>query len=186
MFPAQETVLATPELLELILARLPMHDLLVTASRVSKMWNAVTRTPPLQRALFFLPDIEPTAPLTRNPLLMAMFPPFFAPENPDSGVPAGGPQSIMKMPWASAPDAFRRASASWRQMLVMQPLARTLIVEDTFRTPWGTFKRRGKIEFEDGLCMGVLYDSCYRRLIIKGFGFGCVGRGLVTSGLEES
>ncbi|KAJ7757976.1 hypothetical protein B0H16DRAFT_1536333 [Mycena metata] len=77
----------------------------------------------------------------------------------------------MKMPWASTPDAFRRASASWRQMLVMQPPARTLIVEDTFRTPWGTFKRRGKIEFEDGLCMGVLYDFVLPQVDHQGIRF---------------
>ncbi|KAJ7032605.1 hypothetical protein C8F04DRAFT_1100134 [Mycena alexandri] len=163
MFPAQETALATPELLELILARLPMRDLLVSASRVSKMWNAVTRTPTLQRALFFQPDIEPTSPLMRNPLLMAMFPPFFASEGPDGDSP-GGPPSIMKMPWANAPDAFRRANASWRRMLVVQPPAPTLIVTNSYHTPGGTFERRARIDFDDGLRMGVLYDLLLPRV----------------------
>ncbi|KAJ7763375.1 hypothetical protein B0H16DRAFT_1311113 [Mycena metata] len=170
MFPTQETVLATPELLELILVRLPMRDLLVTASRVSKMWNAVTRTPPLQRALFFLPDIEPTSPLMRNPLLMAMFPPFFAPEDPEDGWPGGAP-FIMKMPWASAPDAFRRANASWRQMLVVQPPARTLIVANSYSTPAGTFESQGKMEVDDGLRMGALYDFLLPRVDYLGTWF---------------
>ncbi|KAJ7187334.1 hypothetical protein C8R46DRAFT_876120, partial [Mycena filopes] len=152
---AQDAVLSTPELLELVLLCLPLRDLLVTAPRVCKTWNAVTLTPTLQRALFFQPDpYSSTAPPTRNALLMTAFPRFFASDEPS------GPQDILRMPWAQAPEAFRRRDASWRRMLVAQPPVRTLVVTNGYHTPGGTFERHGRKDCgkEDGLRMGLLYD----------------------------
>ncbi|KAJ7813868.1 hypothetical protein B0H14DRAFT_2851835 [Mycena olivaceomarginata] len=68
MSAAQDTVISMPELLELILALLPMRHLLLVAPLVSKTWQAITLTPGPQRTLFFQPDLgsEPI----QNPLLV--------------------------------------------------------------------------------------------------------------------
>ncbi|KAJ7763416.1 hypothetical protein B0H16DRAFT_1527814 [Mycena metata] len=130
MSTALDTVISSPELVELILARLPLRNLLVTASRVNKMWNAITLTPTLQRILFFQPEPSNWRPL-RNPLLMELFPPFFAPQGPHGRwYWPGDAESIAEMPWATATEAFRRPDASWRRMLVLQPPALTLIVQE--------------------------------------------------------
>ncbi|KAI1190618.1 hypothetical protein F5B17DRAFT_385892 [Nemania serpens] len=51
-----ETVFAIPELLEAILLQLDITSLLVSASRVNKMWNHLIETSPaIQQALFFQP-----------------------------------------------------------------------------------------------------------------------------------
>ncbi|KAJ7744769.1 hypothetical protein DFH07DRAFT_963614 [Mycena maculata] len=72
-----DKVLSTPELLELILARLPMRNLLFNALLVSKTWHAIVILPSLQRTLFFQPDHLCFPPI-QNPLLAEKFPPFFA------------------------------------------------------------------------------------------------------------
>ncbi|KAJ6584376.1 hypothetical protein B0H19DRAFT_1104870 [Mycena capillaripes] len=165
MSPAQDTVLSTPELLELVLAHVPMRDLLVSAPRVSKTWRALTLTPTLQRILFFQPDPSSTAQKSRptqNPLLVEFFPPFFIPDLehwerwywPDAN-------AIKAMPWAKAPEAFRRREASWRRMLVVQPPARMMRVMERCHSRRGDSKRRGVLRVDDlegGLRMGVLYD----------------------------
>ncbi|KAJ7040507.1 hypothetical protein C8F04DRAFT_1032288 [Mycena alexandri] len=160
MSAAQDTVISSPELVELILAHLPMRDLLVTAPRVSKMWNATTLTPPLQRVLFFQPDPSDWRPL-RNPLLMELFPPFFAPKGPRGRWP-GDAESIAKMPWANATQAFRHPDASWRRMLIVQPPAATLIVTQISHWQEGDFQSQETVNYDDtsspGLRMGPLYD----------------------------
>ncbi|KAJ7022846.1 hypothetical protein C8F04DRAFT_1136561 [Mycena alexandri] len=139
MSTARDAVVSSPELVELILTCLPMRDLLVAAPRVSKMWNAITLTRTLQRILFFRPDPSDRRPL-RNPLLMELFPPFFAPGGSHSRSSwPGGAKSIAKMPWANAPEAFRRPDASWRRMLVVQPPAPTLIVKHISHARGGDF-----------------------------------------------
>ncbi|KAJ7757999.1 hypothetical protein B0H16DRAFT_1536461, partial [Mycena metata] len=145
-----------------MLARLPMRDLLVAAPRVNKMWNAITLTPTLQRALFFQSYSSDSPPM-QNPLLMELFPPFFAPEGPHGPwFWPGDTESITKMPWASAPEAFRRPDASWRRMLVVQPSAPTLVVTETCHSQQGNFQRRATVDYNDppshGLRMGALYD----------------------------
>ncbi|KAJ7187327.1 F-box domain-containing protein [Mycena filopes] len=166
---AQETALSTPELLELILSQLPLRDLLVTAPRVCKLWTAVTLTPTLQRALFFQPDPNGTA--RRNPLLIAAFPPFFTSDEPS------GPGDILRMPWATASDAFRRETASWRRMLVVQPPARTLLILSRHHSPGRTY---GTVDLNldgggdrdgTGLRMGVLYDVLLQRVEQRGARF---------------
>ncbi|KAJ6506835.1 hypothetical protein C8R45DRAFT_797092, partial [Mycena sanguinolenta] len=118
MSPPQESVLATPELLELILSQLPMRDLLVTAIRISKTWHATTLTPSLQCALFFLPSLSSDSEHIQNPLLAATFPSFFAARSMRCRV-----RTLMdqELPWGKASDAFKRAEASWRRMLLTQP-----------------------------------------------------------------
>ncbi|KAJ7445053.1 hypothetical protein FB451DRAFT_1293221 [Mycena latifolia] len=153
MSTAKVTVMSTPELLELTL---PMRDLLVTAPLVCKMWQAMTLSPSLQRALFFQPD--PSSECIQNPLLAELFPPFFAPESPNGRSQLGNAKAIMAMPWSKAPDAFKREDASWRRMLVTQPPAQTMIITKTRHTRGGNFKHRVVLK-DLSLRMSTLYDT---------------------------
>ncbi|KAJ7445056.1 hypothetical protein FB451DRAFT_1293226 [Mycena latifolia] len=155
MSTAKAAVMSTPELLELTLAQLPMRDLLVTAPLVCKMWQAITLSPTLQRALFFQPD--PSSECIQNPLLAELFPPFFAPESPNGRSQLGNAKAIMAMPWSKAPDAFKREDASWRRMLVTQPPAHTMIVTESCHARGGNFERRAVLK-DLSLRMGTLYD----------------------------
>ncbi|KAF8197251.1 hypothetical protein K438DRAFT_1967489 [Mycena galopus ATCC 62051] len=112
MSTAGNTVMSTPELLERTLAHLPMSDLLITAPLFSKTWQATTLTPTLQRALFFQPDPTSTTRIP-NPLLVEMFPPFFAVAEDPNRWSWHDADAFMSMPWAKAPDAFKRPEASW-------------------------------------------------------------------------
>ncbi|KAK7048458.1 putative MFS transporter [Favolaschia claudopus] len=140
-------IICVPELLEQILAQLPLRDLLVTAPLVCKAWRS--------HILFF--ESDPLAPLStrvQNQLLAESFAPFFT-----SG-PLEWPyyaKSIMEMPWFKAPDAFRRREASWRRMLVTQPLTQTLLVKHARSSMGGTFERRALLK-DLSLCMGFLHD----------------------------
>ncbi|KNG85304.1 hypothetical protein ANOM_006450 [Aspergillus nomiae NRRL 13137] len=75
--------IGTTELLEQILLHLDMQTLLVSATRVCRAWNSlITASPPLQRALFLLPEDNHDPSDTNtivNPLLAKHFPPFFTP-----------------------------------------------------------------------------------------------------------
>ncbi|KAJ7490550.1 hypothetical protein FB451DRAFT_1079334, partial [Mycena latifolia] len=155
MSTAKDTVMTTPELLELTLSQLPIRDLLVTAPLVCKTWQAITLLPSLQRTFFFQPDLssEPV----QNPLLAELFSPFFTPEGPNRWSWPGDADSIMAMPWYKAPDAFKREDASWRRMLVTQPPAQTIIVTERRHARGGDSERRAVL---NGLSlrMGTLYD----------------------------
>ncbi|KAF7353302.1 putative f-box domain protein [Mycena sanguinolenta] len=138
MSESQDEVISTPELLELTLSHLPIRDLLLTAPLVCKTWLAITRTPALQRILFFEPDPSPRAACTHNPLL------------------AQNVKDIKSMPWSRVPDAFNRPEASWRRMLVSQPPPQKTLVREIARWRGGVFERRAVV---DGpLRMGALYD----------------------------
>ncbi|KAF7377267.1 F-box domain protein [Mycena sanguinolenta] len=154
MSTAQVTVISSPELLELTLAKLPMRDLLVTAPLVCKTWQAITLTPALQRLLFFQPDTSSDR--AENPLLVELFPPFFAPGGP---IRWSWPDSeaIESMPWSKAPDAFKRAEASWRRMLVTQPPAQRLVITEQCHARGGDSVARAVLD-DPCLRMGVLYD----------------------------
>ncbi|KAK7044335.1 putative MFS transporter [Favolaschia claudopus] len=159
MSTPQDTVISLPELLELVLSHLPMRELLCDASLVSKTWQATTQTPSLQRILFFEPD--PSADPALNPLLAQIFPPFFARlkkmKEPRPHHWPGRTASIMGMPWAKNPDAFRRAGASWRRMLITQPPVRSLSLEHVIK--YRLFYIADQATLLDlTLRMGFLYD----------------------------
>ncbi|KAJ7125349.1 hypothetical protein C8R44DRAFT_782908 [Mycena epipterygia] len=155
MSTARDTVISTPELLELTLAQLPMRDLLLTVPLVCKRWQIITLSPTVQRALFFQPD--PHSEPVQNPLLAEMFPPFFAPGTENRFLWPGKASSIMSMPWSKAPHAFRRKEASWRRMLVTQPPPQTVIVTVTRHGRGGDSVQRAELN-DLSLRMGVLYD----------------------------
>ncbi|KAK7048468.1 putative MFS transporter [Favolaschia claudopus] len=150
-------VLSTPELLEQILAELPMLDLLVTAPLVCKPWHALSlSSPTLQRALFFQPDSSVSvSQRIQNPLLVKLFPPFFVCNT--GSHPISTLDAIMAMPWSKAPDAFRRADASWRRMLVTQPPTHSLVVRQKFSSIEHISRRQGVVN-DLSLSMGLLYD----------------------------
>ncbi|KAJ7227784.1 hypothetical protein C8J57DRAFT_1388566 [Mycena rebaudengoi] len=162
---AQDTVISTPELLELTLSHMPMRDLLVTAPLVCKMWQEIILhqpfdkyadvAPSLQRALFFQAD--PISEPVQSPLLVEMFPPFFAAEGPDRWSWPGDADTIMSMQWSKAPKAFKRKEASWRCMLVYQPPAQTMIITEISHDRRCNFKRQGGLQ-DLSLRMGVLHD----------------------------
>ncbi|KAK7039740.1 putative f-box domain protein [Favolaschia claudopus] len=159
MSTPQNTVISLPELLELVLSHLPMRDLLCSAPLVSKTWQATTRTPLLQRILFFEPD--PSADPALNPLLAHTFSPFFARlenmENTRAYHWPGRTASIMGMPWAKNPDAFRRAGASWRRMLVAQPPVRSLFLDHVIKCRFFYIADQATL-LDLTLRMGFLYD----------------------------
>ncbi|KAJ7071903.1 hypothetical protein B0H15DRAFT_806913 [Mycena belliarum] len=159
---ARDTVLATPELLALLLAQLPLRALLLRAPLVCEMWLATTLSPALQRAPFLAP---------------ALFPPFFAPSPPPSRYTWPTAHVLMAMPAASVPVAFARADASWRRMLVAQPPVR---VVQRAHARGGDFSRSAEVRFRGGgqgdggeLRMGALYDLAAGRVKRAGSAF-CV------------
>ncbi|KAJ7899793.1 hypothetical protein B0H13DRAFT_2029499 [Mycena leptocephala] len=155
---AKDSVIQTPELVEHTLALLPIRDLLVTAPLVSKMWQAITLSPSLQRTLFF--EADPTASAShpvKNPLLVELFQPFFAPNAARKFPWPGSAASILAMPWAQAPEAFTCADASWRRMLVTQPPAQTMVVIQKNHGMAGSSERRAVLR-NISLRMGTLYD----------------------------
>lgn len=105
--PASNKVLATPEILEMVLLRTDMRTLLVSAQRVCRDWcDSITQSPFIQKALFFTPikDCEWGAEeKILNPLLAERFPSIFPAKDP------------------SAMAALVRADASWSKMLAEQP-----------------------------------------------------------------
>jgi hypothetical protein len=76
MATTSERVLSMPEILEAILLRLSLRDLLVHAQLVNRVWrDLISTSPTLQQTLFFLAQ---TCNLTQaskfNPLLQTAFP----------------------------------------------------------------------------------------------------------------
>ncbi|KAJ1325416.1 F-box/TPR repeat protein Pof3 [Microdochium nivale] len=114
---AMDSVRQTPELLELVLQHADMATLLTSAQRVSRSWHrAIRESPAVQRALFFLPDVNSTS--RRNPLLARHFPGLLA----DSGALLPDMRGFAGQPFA-APDrmaSFMLPDATWRNMLVQQ------------------------------------------------------------------
>ncbi|KAJ6110310.1 hypothetical protein N7486_002545 [Penicillium sp. IBT 16267x] len=121
---ATKKCLDTPEILEMILARMDMRTLLTSAQRVSRSWfNLISTSPSIQKALFFTPikDSEwGTEEKILNPLLTETFPSIF----PAKARRYGYWFNICDLPMtkdASSMARFVRKDASWRKMLVQQP-----------------------------------------------------------------
>jgi hypothetical protein len=121
-----DAVLGTLEMVEAILLQTDLKTLLLV-QRVCKSWhNIVTRSPWIQKRLFFQPDFEAK---TRriNPLLGQYFRPWFPEPGNKSHVIFGG-SALRSLPLIQPDrrDAFRYANASWRRMLPRQPPIETL------------------------------------------------------------
>ncbi|KAJ7336858.1 hypothetical protein DFH08DRAFT_813170 [Mycena albidolilacea] len=131
-----------------------MRNPLVTAPPVSKTWQAPTPTPAPQRALLLQAD--PLSECIQNPLLVELFPHFFATEQPSCWSWPDA-EAIQSMPWSKAPKAFKRPKASWRRMLFVQPLAPMMVVSERCHLRGGNFDHRAVLD-DPCLHMGVLYN----------------------------
>lgn len=114
-----ERVLATVELLELVLLQLDPQTLLTSANRVCRFWNeAIQSSSELQTLLFLRPervalDRQHEQIGTRmNPLLLQRF--------------EGMINSTLFTTEFTNGDTFLRPDASWRRMLMQQPAFKTL------------------------------------------------------------
>ncbi|KAK7000300.1 putative MFS transporter [Favolaschia claudopus] len=163
--------MSTPELLELILVDVPMLDLLLCAPLVCKTWQATTKTPTIQRLLFFLPD--PTIPASErilNPLLEAKFPPFFTPDPYGHGGNwcRVAYRHIRSMAWSKKVKAFKYAEASWRRMLTTQPPTQRMLVKEGTYQLHNNRERRAFLHAQHTpplfATMGFLYDVVVPRL----------------------
>lgn len=121
-----ERVLATVELLELILLQVDMQTILTSAVRTCHFWRDVTRdSPQLQTLLFFRPETRlptgghgdriPIRPRKKNPLLLRRF---------ENLLSSSSTTADLVRPVQS--ETILRPEASWRAMLVQQPPARTV------------------------------------------------------------
>ncbi|KAJ5198253.1 uncharacterized protein N7498_007370, partial [Penicillium cinerascens] len=117
-------VLDTPEMLEMILARVDMRTLLTSAQRVCRNWvNLISKSPSIQKALFFTPikdsewGMEEKIP---NPLLTETFPSIFPAKDRLDRYQFNFSKLTMTKD-ASTMARFVGQDASWRKMLVQQP-----------------------------------------------------------------
>ncbi|KAF1969782.1 hypothetical protein BU23DRAFT_601380 [Bimuria novae-zelandiae CBS 107.79] len=115
--PQTSHPLVTAELLELILAALPLRDLLL-AQRVCKTWHSLICTSPtLQTLLFF--QAPPSTALSST-ASTAPYP--FDAEDPTF---TRGMDDYVEMfflsAWTKRQEAFKRAEASWRRMHLCNP-----------------------------------------------------------------
>ena len=117
-------VLGIPEVLEIILLHTDMRTILTSCQRVCRDWrNLITKSPSIQKALFFTPIKESewgAGEKVPNPLLAEMFPTIFpAKVNPGNRDFYFSDCTMTKDPVSL--DRFVRKDASWRRMLVQQP-----------------------------------------------------------------
>ncbi|KAJ5898840.1 hypothetical protein N7495_003584 [Penicillium taxi] len=115
---AMNKVLDTPEVLEMILGRLDMRTLLVSAQRVCRNWmNLIRASPSLQMVLFFtsINGSEWGKEKIPNPLLAWAFPSIFPGDDNFSFA------NLIMTKDDSSMARFIRKDASWRKMLVQQP-----------------------------------------------------------------
>ena len=161
MASACDRVISTPELLEIVFIQLDSLSALLFAQLVSRHFHTViASSPKLQQKLFFRPvaSSEDSQEWTINPLLRQHFVPFFLTlSTPDYA-------SFKLMDWAtSKPEAFLRADASWRKMLIVQPPPAELTVVRVCEGQGGDSEQRAIVPFHDrmygGVTMGIIYDS---------------------------
>lgn len=164
-------VLATPELLEAILAFVSMRRLLISGQRVCKLWrDVIDRSPQRQERLYFRPehgtghkreDGQPSPSIAAlalsNPLLQYRFGKRFFPGHQKGTTWYG--RNALTREWKAAGrrDASMRAGASWRSMLAAQLPPQELAVVASSRA-----RDRDTIEMirlgRGPIQMGSLYD----------------------------
>jgi hypothetical protein len=108
----------------MILARIDMRTLLTSAQRVCRNWtDLITKSPSIQKALFFTPITEYEGKMQYkilNPLLKETFPSIFPAEDRPEGYMFDFSGMTMTKD-ATSMARFVRKGASWRKMLVQQP-----------------------------------------------------------------
>ncbi|KAF4626181.1 hypothetical protein G7Y89_g11983 [Cudoniella acicularis] len=157
---AAQRVLATPELLSIILSYLSPKALILSASLVSRIWHDILCSPDKDlRTALFLRSASPETFLEGeydyNDLLQSLF------QTPEGKNGSPKPIFLDDLPWKTNPEAWKRSEGLWRNMLVVQPpCTRLAISKDTLSSR--DFPRTsgisGSIECPAGLTFGLLYD----------------------------
>jgi hypothetical protein len=184
-------VLSNTELLEAILLQLPIYDLLVNAQRVNRTFYNNTRcSPSLQCKLFFsvpstkseISDSKDTGiaaaqePIERddvefNPFLQRAFPPWFSDMGSASTIlRLWGIREFRALDWnrsEARTNAYSRADASWRRMLVSQPAVTSLEIVRKISQLGVRSEQGGELHFQDGIRMGTLYDLVENHIFSK-------------------
>jgi hypothetical protein len=165
MTSARERVLSTAELLEAILSQLTPLNNLLHAQLISRCFHTtITSSPTLQQLLFFRPQTS-TDPKqwTLNPLLRKHFVPWFDVVDTFDQWSQPSYDLLKSMDWTTSKrDAFLRAEASWRKMLIVQPSPPEVKLTRVTDTDGGVYKEEATISFQDsptaGVTMGPVYD----------------------------
>jgi hypothetical protein len=177
MPPAMHFVLSKPELIEAILLRLPMRDLLVHAQLVNKDFHSViTKFPSLQRKPFFVAKPAKSTQIPQddrgfrpqdweiNTLLGERFTVWF--KNLDQfKSQIGDLRKPDRNRSKERTAAYAWREASWRRMLVTQPPITSLAVVKSTSARGGTSEYTGEIFLEDGIKMGLLFDLTKTHII---------------------
>lgn len=185
------SIVYNPIILGSILRSLDPGDIL-TCRRVCTFFNdTINSSKEVRLALYLFPAAAPTAPIPYgqgvlykiNPLLKAKFKPFFS-INMNSNYGLWGDTALnqllpndgrtaMKSEWDQCLSSLRalfRSDANWRDMLVTQPpimeleVIRLTDTHSNIMLPHQPL-RFTRLQFEEGLTMGALYDTV----------FSCVG-----------
>jgi hypothetical protein len=149
-----------------------MRDLLVNAQRVNRHWNGVIKTSPtLQQKLFFKSRARksPKDKPEFNPLLEALFPPFFDLEAFSDYKAMHNRFSIVKMQWEGNFEACSKMldpKATWRNMFAVQPAAKLSMVVRRLHMPFTRRKEFSEVvgtignplHRNDPQTMGMIYD----------------------------
>ncbi|CAD6439825.1 86e00c22-f9b4-4579-845f-e057fce105bf [Sclerotinia trifoliorum] len=162
---AVSRVFSIPELLHEILSYLPQPCLLLTVQLVCKNWAIALTSPSLGRALWFRPAVH-NGPSTWSSLLEQQFGVFF-----DFSLTSNrhviDSTAFDNLPWKRNLKAFKRADASWRDMLVFQPPAYEFAIERIKHDRGGLSRQTVILPCPDGLRMGMVWDIaqewCLRR-----------------------
>lgn len=166
MTSACEHVLSTPELLEAILIHVtPLHTLLHAQLVSQHFHSTILSSPKLQQLLFFRPSPSPSQEWTVNPLLRKHFLPFFVVPGSRFKGSSRTFGMLQLLPWTRfefRKQAFLRAEASWRRMLLMQPPPKELQVIEWCHAMGGDTESKKTITFDDTpagcVTMGRVYD----------------------------
>jgi F-box-like len=169
---AAKKVLEITELLETILSRLELRDLVV-AQRVCKRWHSLINvSPKLQRAMFMLPSFS-RADVVFNPALDDLFQDSFGRNilrktyhyRPDPNHVPRAEYKLTAKDWICSP-TFMRPDASWRRMLPTQPpMTRgVVLLAGCYQE---TFSQEPAVPM--GMLMDPILEPCkYVRIVLDG------------------
>ncbi|KAH7310355.1 hypothetical protein BKA65DRAFT_518931 [Rhexocercosporidium sp. MPI-PUGE-AT-0058] len=189
---AMSRVFAIPELFEAILIQLSMRDLLLGQLVCTAWTRTISTSPPLQQKLFFRTISSTTFQRNDstkkkrktdpefNPLLAALFPPFFSPSERNGAIEECQDfTEIYTQPWFGDEQQcakVMREDASWRRMYPMQPARRVgrlemwggcycggkdlevWVVREKFLARERGEEGRGSGTEDGGATMGFLFD----------------------------
>ncbi len=120
---AQPRLLSIPELVQMVLFHLSLHDLL-RVQRVCHLWKDTTEhSLDLEKKLFFQPISDTSREAELNPLLQDVFPQIFHLYSDHWHKYVASREDFALINWFNNPsrrDRVLRPEASWRRMLPIQ------------------------------------------------------------------